>query len=122
MEDVEDEVDQLVSDAEEEAVAPPPPPMTKQQDQLQEDAEPTASEINVSAIKKTKTGKLERTPGHSLLPQGRLDSILQAEGTFGTLSTHQLVTLFLTLLGAMGNLSMSKEATFVLSIATVSVY
>jgi hypothetical protein len=74
----EEEVDQLVSDPED---LPPPQVKIALEEEL-EDVEPTETEINVSSIRKLRSGKIERIPGHTLLPQSRLESIMVADGQF----------------------------------------
>jgi hypothetical protein len=75
----EDEVDQLLSDADDDLRAPQVQ-LHKMPEFEQEDIEPTESEVNVSAIKKSRTGRLERIPGHTVLPQTRVEGIIQADG------------------------------------------
>jgi hypothetical protein len=72
----EEEVDELVSDPED----LPPPQLKIALEQDLEDVQPTEAEINISAIKKLRSGKIERIPGHTLLPQSRLESIMVADG------------------------------------------
>jgi len=82
---LEDEVDELLSEPEDDRPGPLMLPQPAQErEQEQEDVEPTQTEINVSAIKKSRTGKVERIPGHSLLPLARLESIMQADGAYSS--------------------------------------
>lgn len=58
-----------------------------------------------------------RMPGHTLIPALRLENIIQADGKLCVISGLDVVQVAA---GVAGNLAVSKEGLFVLSIATVS--
>lgn len=85
-------------------------------------AQPSAS----TASKKANTAKQgARVPGHTLLPQVRIENILQADGASPPPSCAYLAlrTEYVVLNpGISGNLALSKEGQFILSVATVRAF
>jgi hypothetical protein len=84
-------------------------------DQLDSESDVDVSELDMTM--KNGTGSGERMPGHSIIPALRLENIIQADGKFYVVSSLYLVQ---EAAGVAGNLSVSKEGLFILSIATVS--
>lgn len=84
-------------------------------DQLDSD---TDAETEANASKK-KSPSGERIPGSSLLPAMRLENIIQADGM--SARTCLASDALNVSPGVTGNLALSREGLFVLSIATVCV-
>jgi hypothetical protein len=85
-------------------------------DQLDSESDADASELDTSL--KNGSGGGERLPGHTLIPALRLENIILSDGK--SLSRILLTSLFKSFAGVAGNLAVSKEGLFILSIATVS--
>jgi len=85
-------------------------------DQLDSDSEVDESGNDVH-MKTSDPAEGQRMPGHSLLPPMRLENIIQAEGILHI--SHLSPLIFMRLKGVTGNLALSKEGLFILSIAAV---
>jgi hypothetical protein len=85
-------------------------------DQLDSESDADVSELDMTMKNGTGSGG-QRMPGHSLIPALRLENIIQADGKFCVISSLHLVQVAA---GVAGNLAVSKEGLFILSIATVS--
>jgi hypothetical protein len=93
-------------------------------DELESDTddEPGASASTTAGQKKSGKRVGERVPGTALLPISRVENIIQADGTFlRRLRDGCGNEVHDSPQGITSNLSMSKEAAFVLSIAAVRV-
>lgn len=87
-------------------------------DELESDTEEDQVASTSSAGEKKGGRKLgERIPGTSLLPAPRIESMIHADGT--TVSSTTYLAVFISQ-GITGSLTMSKEAIFMISVATVS--
>ena len=94
------EVDQLDSDSDNDDVAYPTDPNTS----------------------KNGVGRPgERVPGHTLLSEDRIENMIRADGLC-MLSPCQDDIPKLSSLGVLGNLALSKEGLFLLSVATVGTF
>lgn len=92
-------------------------------DQLDSDTDPDEPADSTKS-RKTKNGSHrpgERIPGHTLLPAVKLENMIQAEGTSIPTSLFSL-TIMNKSIGVTGNMALSKEGLFVLSIATVRIF
>jgi hypothetical protein len=89
-------------------------------DQLDSDTDP---EVDTAKPTAPKNGNAirpgERIPGHTLLPGVRLENIIQADGAHA--GFHRVAFTLISLSGVTGNLALSKEGLYVLSIATVRI-
>ena len=87
-----------------------------------DDMEPEVEEEGGSASSAKGRRKLGvRTPGHTLIPQDRLDNILQAEGMY-VMHTPSVTTLTRSAGHIGSGPHMSKEAVYMLSVATVGTH
>lgn len=87
-------------------------------DEMEPEVEEDEASSSASGKGRRKLGV--RLPGHTLVPQDRLDNILQAEGACGLLRPSSIPIPSSFYLGAGPH--MSKEAVYMLSIATVSFF
>jgi hypothetical protein len=85
-------------------------------DQLDSESDADASED--TSMKNGSGSGGQRMPGHTIIPALRLENIILSDGR--SLSRVFLTSLFKSLAGVAGNLAVSKEGLFILSIATVS--
>ncbi|KAI6044785.1 hypothetical protein EDC04DRAFT_3137558 [Pisolithus marmoratus] len=93
------EIDELVSDTEDEQL----------------------TSASVAGQKKGGRKLGERMPGTTLLPASRVENMIHSDGastTWMRLAASSHVDTFMTFKGVTGNLSMSREAVFTISVAT----